>query len=215
MKIITIVGARPQFVKAEVVSREIEKHPDIKEIILHTGQHFDEKMFDVFFEEMQNPKPHYQLGINSLSHGAMTGQMLDEIEKVLLKEKPNFVLVYGDTNSTLAGALAAKKLKTKLALIASSKLNCKTENLVFENNYVFDKNNKDNKIAFNRLGGNEHWLPSQPDESSQNGLQEVVQWSPKELKPPNKNDQINGSLTYGFVFDVCELSFVLFPSVPL
>lgn len=109
MKIVTIIGARPQFIKAAAVSREIAKHPDIREIIVHTGQHFDANMSDVFFEEMQIPKPHYLLEVHSLSHGAMTGRMLEKIEEVLIKEKPDFVMVYGDTNSTLAGALAAKK----------------------------------------------------------------------------------------------------------
>jgi len=114
MKIATIVGARPQFIKAAAVSREISKHPGIREIIVHTGQHFDDNMSRVFFEEMQIPEPTYNLNINSMNHGAMTGRMLEEIEKVLMKEKPDFVVVYGDTNSTLAGALAAKKLHIKV-----------------------------------------------------------------------------------------------------
>ena len=121
MKIITIVGARPQFVKAAVVSRAIEEYntknegKEIQELIVHTGQHFDENMSSVFFDQMNIPKPHYNLEINSLSHGAMTGKMLEKIEEVLLAEKPNWVLVYGDTNSTIAGALAAKKLHIKVA----------------------------------------------------------------------------------------------------
>lgn len=114
MKIVTIIGARPQFIKAAAVSRELAKHSDIVEIIVHTGQHFDANMSDIFFEEMQIPHPHYHLNINSMSHGAMTGRMLEKIEEVLLKEKPDFVMVYGDTNSTLAGALAAKKLHIKV-----------------------------------------------------------------------------------------------------
>ncbi|RMG77071.1 MAG: UDP-N-acetylglucosamine 2-epimerase (non-hydrolyzing) [Bacteroidetes bacterium] len=114
-KILTIVGARPQFVKAAALSRELRKHPSIQELIVHTGQHFEKNMSDIFFEEMEIPKPHYNLEINSLSHGAMTGRMLEEIEKVILKEKPDWVLVYGDTNSTIAGALAAKKLHVKVA----------------------------------------------------------------------------------------------------
>ena len=109
-KIVTVVGARPQFVKAAALSREILNHSDLEEIIVHTGQHFDGKMSDVFFEEMDIPKPKYNLQINSLGHGAMTGRMLESIENVLLEEKPNMLLVYGDTNSTIAGALAAKKL---------------------------------------------------------------------------------------------------------
>lgn len=111
MKIVTVVGARSQFIKAAAVSREIAKYPDINEIIIHTGQHFDKNMSDVFFEEMQIPSPRYHLNINSMNHGAMTGRMLEGIEPILLKEKPDFVMVYGDTNSTLAGALAAKKLR--------------------------------------------------------------------------------------------------------
>ena len=110
MKIITIIGARPQFVKAAVVSRVLAVAEGVEEIIVHTGQHFDANMSDVFFEEMCIPKPHYNLNINGLGHGAMTGQMLEKIEEVLIKEKPDWVLVYGDTNSTIAGALAAKKL---------------------------------------------------------------------------------------------------------
>ena len=120
MKIITVVGARPQFVKAAVVSRAIadynaSKGTQITEKIVHTGQHFDENMSDVFFNQMKIPKPHYNLEINSLSHGAMTGKMLEKIEGVLQEEKPDWVLVYGDTNSTLAGALAAKKMHIKVA----------------------------------------------------------------------------------------------------
>ncbi|MBN2667620.1 MAG: UDP-N-acetylglucosamine 2-epimerase (non-hydrolyzing) [Bacteroidales bacterium] len=115
MKIITIIGARPQFIKAAALSREIAKHDDIQEIIIHTGQHFDANMSDIFFEQMEIPKPNYNLNINGLSHGAMTGQMLEKIETVLLEEKPDWVLIYGDTNSTIAGALAAKKLHIKVA----------------------------------------------------------------------------------------------------
>ncbi len=110
MKILTIVGARPQFVKAAVVSRELTLNSKIEELILHTGQHFDKNMSDIFFEEMEIPTPNYNLNINGLSHGAMTGQMLEGIEKVCITEKPNYVMVYGDTNSTIAGALAAKKM---------------------------------------------------------------------------------------------------------
>ena len=117
MKILTIVGARPQFVKAAAVSRAFSKVPEITEIIIHTGQHFDENMSDIFFNQMQIPKPHYNLGIDSLGHGAMTGRMMEEIEKILLAEKPDWLLVYGDTNSTLAGALAAQKIHIKVVHI--------------------------------------------------------------------------------------------------
>lgn len=115
MKIITIVGARPQFVKAAAVSRVFARYAAIEERIVHTGQHFDENMSDVFFQEMDIPAPHYHLQINNLSHGAMTGRMLEGIEKILIEERPDIVLVYGDTNSTLAGALAAKKLHLRVA----------------------------------------------------------------------------------------------------
>jgi len=105
-----VVGARPQFIKAAAVSREIAKHREIEEIIVHTGQHFDPTMSDIFFKEMEIPRPTYFLDVNSLDHGAMTGRMLEKIEGVLQSEQPDAVIVYGDTNSTLAGALAAKKL---------------------------------------------------------------------------------------------------------
>ena len=115
MKILTVVGARPQFVKAATLSRVIESMSDVEEIIVHTGQHFDKNMSDVFFEEMKIPRPDYNLAIASLSHGAMTGRMLEAIETIILNERPDWVLVYGDTNSTLAGALAASKLRVKVA----------------------------------------------------------------------------------------------------
>ena len=117
MKILTILGARPQFIKAGSVSREIAKYSEIQEVIIHTGQHYDTNMSDIFFKQMQIPKPDYYLGIGGKSHGAMTGQMIEKIEEVALKEKPDWILVYGDTNSTLAGAIVASKLHIKLAHI--------------------------------------------------------------------------------------------------
>lgn len=110
MKIITILGARPQFIKAATVSRAFKLASDFEEIIIHTGQHFDRNMSRVFFEQMEIPEPDYNLAISNLSHGKMTALMLEGIETALIKQKPDFVLVYGDTNSTLAGALAASKL---------------------------------------------------------------------------------------------------------
>ncbi|MDO4556766.1 MAG: UDP-N-acetylglucosamine 2-epimerase, partial [Lachnospiraceae bacterium] len=102
-----MIGARPQFIKAAVVSRELRKMHD--EVMVHTGQHYDYNMSDVFFEELDIPKPNYNLGISGGSHGKMTGEMLIKIEEVLINERPDMVLVYGDTNSTMAGALAAVK----------------------------------------------------------------------------------------------------------
>ena len=114
IKIVTILGARPQFVKAAVLSRVISKHNEIEEVIIHTGQHYDKNMSAVFFEEMNIPKPKYNLEINGLDHGAMTGQMMEKIEVVLKEEQPDAVVVFGDTNSTIAGALTAKKLHIKV-----------------------------------------------------------------------------------------------------
>jgi len=110
MKIITVIGARPQFIKSAVLSKAFNESSEFEEIIIHTGQHYDANMSDIFFNELKIPKPKYNLNINSVSHGAMTGRMLEEIERILIVEKPEGVVVYGDTNSTLAGALAAKKI---------------------------------------------------------------------------------------------------------
>jgi UDP-GlcNAc3NAcA epimerase len=116
MKLVTVLGARPQFVKAGTVSRAIlNSGSTIEEVIVHTGQHYDSNMSDVFFEEMKIPKPNHFLTVSGGSHGSMTGQMLEKIEEVLLAEAPDMVMVYGDTNSTLAGALAASKLHIPIA----------------------------------------------------------------------------------------------------
>jgi len=114
-KIITILGNRPQFIKSALISREFVKTKKIKEIIVHTGQHFDPKMSKIFFDQLDLKKPKYHLKINNLNHGAMTGRMLEKIEEIIIKENPEMVLVYGDTNSTLAGALAAAKLNIPTA----------------------------------------------------------------------------------------------------
>lgn len=116
MKIVTIIGARPQFIKAAVISRAIrQRSEEIKELIVHTGQHFDSNMSDIFFEELDIPKPDFHLGVGGGTHGQNTGRMLEKIEEVLLQEKPDYVLVYGDTDSTLAGTLAAVKLHIPVA----------------------------------------------------------------------------------------------------
>lgn len=112
--VLTVVGARPQFIKAAPVARAL-REVGVSERIVHTGQHFDPLMSDVFFHELDIPKPAHNLEINSLGHGAMTGRMLEKLEEVLLAEKPDMVLIYGDTNSTVAGALAAAKLHIPVA----------------------------------------------------------------------------------------------------
>ena len=112
MRIVTVVGARPQFIKAAALSRAISANGDaIQEQILHTGQHFDAAMSDQFFAELGIPAPAFHLGIGGGSHGANTGRMLEAIEKVLLEQRPDALLVYGDTDSTLAGGLAGSKIK--------------------------------------------------------------------------------------------------------
>ena len=123
LRICTIIGARPQFIKAATVSRVIQElnlsegRECVEESIIHTGQHYDKNMSDIFFEELNIPKPQKNLGIGNLSHGAMTGLMLEKIESFLLQNKTDIVLVYGDTNSTLAGALAAVKLGIVLRIL--------------------------------------------------------------------------------------------------
>lgn len=115
MKIATVIGARPQFIKAAVVSRAFRARPDVTEVLIHTGQHHDDNMSDIFFRELDIPLPSHHLGIAGGSHGQMTGRQLEAIEAVLLADRPDWVLVYGDTNSTLAGALAASKLHIPVA----------------------------------------------------------------------------------------------------
>jgi UDP-GlcNAc3NAcA epimerase len=115
MRIVTVIGARPQFIKAAVVSRLFGPLAGIEEVLVHTGQHYDESMSDIFFQELGIPKPAYHLCVGSAAHGVQTGRMLEAIERVLLEVRPDALLVYGDTNSTLAGALAAAKLHVPVA----------------------------------------------------------------------------------------------------
>ncbi len=115
MKIVSIIGARPQFIKAAVISKEIQKRDGIEDVIVHTGQHYDENMSKIFFDELEIPHPNYNLEVGSGLHGAQTAAMLEKTEQIMIKENPDWVLVYGDTNSTIAGALAATKLHIKIA----------------------------------------------------------------------------------------------------
>lgn len=118
MKIFTVIGARPQFIKAAVVSRAFKEHrQDVCEVLVHTGQHYDANMSDVFFNELNIPKPDHNLGIGGGTHGQNTGRMVEQLETLMLSEKPDWVIVYGDTDSTLAGALAASKLHIPVAHI--------------------------------------------------------------------------------------------------
>lgn len=115
MKLLTIIGARPQFIKASALSRALSNYENLQEVTVHTGQHYDENMSDVFFRELSMPVPSYNLNINGGGHGEMTGTMMQKLEPILLKEKPDWVVVYGDTNSTLAGSLTAVKLHIPVA----------------------------------------------------------------------------------------------------
>ncbi|MGB0175660.1 MAG: UDP-N-acetyl glucosamine 2-epimerase, partial [Owenweeksia sp.] len=117
MKICTVIGARPQFIKASALSALIEKDPGLTEVLIHTGQHSDSNLSAVFFEELGIPEPEYNLGLTGLSHAVMTGRMMEQMENILVREKPDAVVLYGDTNSTLAGALAASKLHIPVAHI--------------------------------------------------------------------------------------------------
>lgn len=140
IKLLTVVGARPQFVKAAVISRVLrEQYPLVEEIMVHTGQHFDKNMSDVFFEELGMSEPKYSLNINSVSHGEMIGRMIIELSDILANEKPDCVIVYGDTNSTLAGGIAAKKLNIPVAHIEAGVRNYDEEMPEESNRYLVDR----------------------------------------------------------------------------
>jgi UDP-GlcNAc3NAcA epimerase len=119
IRLVSVVGARPQFIKAFPFSRAVRANPDFEEILVHTGQHFDTFMSDIFFSELAIPPPRYHFDIHGGGHGAMTGRMLAAIEEVLIAERPDAVVVYGDTNSTLAGVLAAAKLSIPVVHVES------------------------------------------------------------------------------------------------
>ena len=140
LKLLTVVGARPQFVKAAVISRLISSsYKNIKEIMVHTGQHFDKNMSDIFFKDLEITEPKYFLDINNLSHGAMIGRMIAELEKIFIKEDPDCVLIYGDTNSTLAAGIAAKKLDIQIAHVEAGVRNYDESMPEESNRYLVDR----------------------------------------------------------------------------
>ena len=154
MKVLTVIGARPQFIKAAVVSNALRAR-NIEEFLVHTGQHFDENMSNVFFDEMGISEPQANLGISGGTHGKMTGEMLIEVEKLVIEQKPDWVLVYGDTNSTLAGSLAASKLNVPCAHVEAG-LRSDNRNMPEEINRILTDHASDllftpTKIAYDRL----------------------------------------------------------------
>ena len=154
MKLLTVLGARPQFIKAAVVSNALRAR-NIEEFLIHTGQHFDKNMSKVFFDEMGISEPQANLGISGGTHGKMTGEMLVEVEKLVIEQKPDWVLVYGDTNSTLAGSLAASKLNVPCAHVEAG-LRSDNRNMPEEINRILTDHASDllfapTQTAFNRL----------------------------------------------------------------
>jgi UDP-GlcNAc3NAcA epimerase len=167
MKILTVLGARPQFIKASAVSRAIVQSKSLNEVVVHTGQHFDANMSDVFFSELGMAKPAHNLDIHGGSHGLMTGRMLAEIERVLLAEVPDAVLVYGDTNSTLAGALAAAKLHIPVAHVEAG---LRSFNMIMPEEV--------NRILTDRIS---RWLFTPTEAAAQNLLREG--YAPDQIIP--------------------------------
>lgn len=159
-KIVTVLGARPQFIKASVVSHALAQTPGLAEVLVHTGQHFDANMSDVFFTELGMSRPQYFLDIHGGGHGAMTGRMLAGVEQVLLQERPDAVLVYGDTNSTLAGALAAVKLHIPVAHVEAG---LRSFNMAMPEEV--------NRILTDRIS---HWLFTPTEAAKQHLLDEGV-----------------------------------------
>ena len=157
-RILTVLGARPQFIKASVVSAALARHAGLAEIVVHTGQHFDANMSDVFFAELGMNAPQHHLGIHGGTHGHMTGRMLAALEDIMLAERPDVVMVYGDTNSTLAGALAAAKLHIPIAHVEAG---LRSHNMKMPEEV--------NRILADRIS---HWLFTPTDSATRNLLQE-------------------------------------------
>lgn len=200
-KILTIIGARPQFIKASVVSKSISATEGLQEIIVHTGQHFDANMSDIFFKQLDIPLPNYSLNINGGNHGDMTGRMLLEIEKILIKEKPDCVLIYGDTNSTLAGALAASKLHIPIAHVEAGlrSFNMKmpeeinriladrVSNILFCPTDASYDNLKKEGYPYISSNGKEQKIFQVGDV-----MQDSAQWFSESAKPPENFHMLNG-----------------------
>jgi UDP-GlcNAc3NAcA epimerase len=157
-KILTILGARPQFVKASAVSHAIKQSDQLSEVLVHTGQHFDANMSDVFFSDLNMTPPSYHLNIHGGHHGAMTGRMLEAVEEVMMREKPDAVMVYGDTNSTLAGALAAVKLHIPVAHVEAGL-----------RSFNMDMPEEINRIVTDRVS---HWLFTPTETAEKNLMRE-------------------------------------------
>jgi UDP-GlcNAc3NAcA epimerase len=186
MHILTVIGARPQFIKAAVLSRYIRDNPScgIIETLLHTGQHYDQNMSDVFFEEMDIPRPEMNLHIGSGNHGKTTGLMLERIEEAILERKPDALLVYGDTNSTLAGALAASKLHVPVVHVEAGL-----------RSYMMSMPEEQNRCLTDHLST---WLFCPTQTAVDNLLREGITGCPNAARPTsdNKHVSITGDIMY-------------------